>query len=78
MLSSTVVTTTTTITTTMPYTINHKPSDYFCMCGAIVKASSVQKHLLTAKHQRDVVGCENIEAVALMTMSFICSCRNKK
>ena len=59
------MTTTTTITTTtMPYTINHKPSDYICQCGAIVKASYMQKHLLTAKHQRDVVGCENVEVVA--------------
>jgi hypothetical protein len=24
----------------------------------------MQKHLLTAKHQRDVVGCENVKVVA--------------
>jgi len=48
----------------MPYTINHKPSDSICKCGAIVKASYIHKHLLTAKHQRDVVGCENVEVVA--------------
>jgi len=46
-------------------TLNHEPSDYICKCGAIVKAPYMQKHLLTAKHQRDVVGCENIEVVAL-------------
>ena len=48
----------------MPYTINHKPSDCICQCGAIVKASYTPKHLRTAKHARDMVGCENIEVVS--------------
>jgi hypothetical protein len=60
----------------MPYTINHKPSDYICQCGAIVKASYMQKHLLTAKHQRDVVGCENIEVVAHYKYAIIININN--
>jgi len=47
----------------MPYAITHKPTDVICQCGAIVKFASMQKHLLTAKHQRDVVGCENITSI---------------
>jgi hypothetical protein len=47
----------------MPYTVNHEPADHICKCGAIVKAGYMQKHLLTATHQRDVVGCENVEVV---------------
>ena len=60
-----VTTATTTITTTtMPYTIDHKPSDCICQCGAVIKASYMGKHLRTAKHARDMVGCENIEVVS--------------
>ena len=49
----------------MPYTISeHKPADCICKCGAIIKYSSMQKHLLSAKHRRDMVGCENVTVVA--------------
>jgi hypothetical protein len=57
----------------MPYTITHKPSDYICQCGAIVKVSYMQKHLLTAEHQRDVVGCENIIHTYVCILYVMCS-----
>jgi len=38
----------------MPYTISEqKPVDCICKCGAIIKYSNMQKHLLSAKHRRD-------------------------
>ncbi len=49
----------------MPYTISeHKPVDCICKCGAIIKYTNMRKHLLSAKHRRDMVGCENIEVAA--------------
>ena len=48
----------------MPYKISKcKPVHVICKCGAIVKHSAMIKHLLTAEHARDVIGCENIEVV---------------
>ena len=35
-----------------------------CQCGAIISKYYMPKHLRTAKHARDVVGCEKIEVVA--------------
>jgi len=52
----------------MPYTTTHKPVDCICQCGAIIKYSNMQKHLLSAKH-RDMVGCENIEVAATYKLS---------
>ena len=49
----------------MPYTISeHKPVDCICKCGANIKYTNMRKHLLSAKHRRDMVGCENIEVAA--------------
>ena len=50
---------------TMPYTINHKPCRRIHGSAVLLlKHPHMQKHLLTAKHQRDVIGCENVEVVA--------------
>ena len=44
----------------MPYTL--KPdNNVICQCGAIINKYYVQKHLQTAKHERDMIGRENIE-----------------
>jgi hypothetical protein len=50
----------------MPYTTTttHKPVDCICQCGAIIKYNHMQKHLLSAKHRRDMVGCENVQVAA--------------
>ena len=48
----------------MPHTISeHKPVDCICKCGAIIKYNHMNKHLLSAKHRRDMIGCENIQVV---------------
>ena len=35
-----------------------------CQCGCLVNKYYMEKHLRTAKHQRDIVGRENIEVVS--------------
>ena len=46
----------------MPYTL--KPdNNVICQCGAIINKYYVQKHLQTAKHEREIQGCENIDVV---------------
>ena len=48
----------------MPYTL--KPdNNVICQCGAIINKYYMQKHLQTAKHERDMVGRENIEVIIL-------------
>ncbi len=51
----------------MPYTITHKPSDVICECGAIVKVTYMAKHLLTAKHQRELLQCQKRPTVSKET-----------
>ena len=48
----------------MPYTLKADTS-VICECGAIVGKYYMQKHLQTAKHERDMVGRENIEVLIL-------------
>ena len=49
----------------MPYKISeHKPGDCICKCGAIIKYCNMPKHLQSAKHRRDMLGCENVQVVA--------------
>jgi hypothetical protein len=41
-----------------------------CQCGAMVCKYYMPKHLRTAKHERDMVGREHIEAYVC---TFVCS-----
>jgi len=46
----------------MPYTL--KPdNNVICQCGAIIYKYYMQKHLQTAKHEREMQGRENIYVV---------------
>ena len=38
-------------------------NDVICQCGCIVNRYYMKKHLETAKHEREMVGRENIEVV---------------
>ena len=46
----------------MPYTLK-SDTTVICQCGAVVSKYYMQKHLQTAKHERDMVGREHIEVV---------------
>jgi hypothetical protein len=44
------------------YHMPHKADTFvICQCGAINSKYYMQKHLQTAKHERDMIGRENIE-----------------
>ena len=46
----------------MPYSL--KPDkDVLCQCGCIVKKYHMPKHLQTAKHEREMQGCDNVEDI---------------
>ena len=48
----------------MSYTLQPDNS-VICQCGAFINKYYMQKHLQTAKHERDMVGRENIEVLIL-------------
>ena len=48
----------------MSYTLN-PDNNVICQFGAIINKYYMQKHLQTAKHERDMVGRENIEVLIL-------------
>ena len=46
----------------MPYTLK-SDTTVICQCGAVFSKYYMQKHLQTAKHERDMIGREHIEVV---------------